>query len=159
MSIATETQRLIQAKTDLKASIEKRGADIPTDSTIDTYANMLEACPYGISGTFVPEEDTNTFSLSGLLFTPTSIMMVCSQEIINNSRLSENVMSVSTSKGVNGIMLYTNSTGGTVIATIRQTSAVIQWDENGVNINLPSSVAIYFKKGLIFNYYVTGGNE
>ena len=45
MSIATETQRIIQAKSDLKTSIEKRGANIYTESRIDTFASILDTEP------------------------------------------------------------------------------------------------------------------
>ena len=159
MSIVTETQRLIQAKSDLKNAIEKRGANIPTDNTIDTYANMLDVCPFAVSGTFVPTEDTRTFSLSGLPFVPTSLMLICSSEIASSTsnRTPENILGLNSARELNGFIVYANSTGGSSIATLKSTSSITDWDENGINITLPSSLAVYFKTGLVYNYFVTGG--
>ena len=161
MSIATETQRLIQAKSDLKASLEKRGANVPTESTIDTYANMLEACPYGISGTFVPEEDTKTFSLTGLPFTPTSIMLLCPDEIaLGNDRTPEVMVCVSLPKDKYGSVIYTDESSGNRLGNIKPTStSIIQWTDDGVTVNAPSSISAKFKMGLVYNYYITGGAE
>ena len=42
MSIATEIQRLQAAKADIKATIESKGWTVPSDATIDQYAEILE---------------------------------------------------------------------------------------------------------------------
>ena len=159
MSIATETQRLIQAKSDLKASIEKRGANIPTDNKIDTYANILDACPFGISGTFIPEENTKTFSIEGLPFTPTSLMLICPEEVaLGNNRHTNNLVCASMPKGFYGNMLYTDSENNRLV-NIKPESSVMQWRENGVSMFIPSSVESYFNEGYVYNYYITGGGE
>lgn len=157
MSINTETQRLIQAKTELKTSIEKRGADVPADNTIDTFANILDACPFGISGTFIPEESTKTFSIEGLPFTPTSLMLICPEEVaLGNNRHANNLVCASMPKGFYGHMLYTDAES-TRFGNVKPESHVMQWRENGVSMLLPSSVEFYFNEGYVYNYYITGG--
>lgn len=160
MSISTETQRLIQAKVDLKASIEKRGAYVSTDNKIDTYANILDACPFGISGTFIPEESTKTFSIEGLPFTPTSLMILCPDEIaLGSSRTPDIIVCLSTHKDMFGSIMYTDSSGGNRLGTISPTSSIISWNDSGVTVCVPSSLTAKFKKGLVYNYYITGGIE
>ena len=160
MSIATETQRLIQSKADLKTSIEKRGANIPTDSTIDTFADMLDACPFAVSGAFIPNEDTKTFEISGLPFAPTSLMLICSDEIAKSSnRTADIIVYTCMQKGLYSGLLYTNSSGGTQLASIKPTSSMTNWSEDGINFTFSSSIASVFKAGLVYNYYITGGVE
>lgn len=122
-------------------------------------SDTIESYPLAVSGTFIPEEDTKTFSLNGLNFTPNSIMVVCSSEIgVTSNIICENVLGISAPKGMNGTLFYTSSTGSNSLGTIKPTSSIVTWGEDGVNLKLPS-VAMYFKKGLIYNYYVTGGIE
>ena len=41
MSIATELQRIQQAKADIKAAIESKGVTVPSGLTIDGYAQII----------------------------------------------------------------------------------------------------------------------
>lgn len=158
MSIATETQRLIQAKTDLKTSIEKRGANIPTDSTIDTFANILDNCPYAVSGTFVPESDIQTFEISGLQFTPTSLFIICSTECVSNgSGTPLSIIGINAIKGLRGFLQHRDTSLVVSVAYMKENTSAFAWNENGVKVTIP--IDRYFKKGLVYNYYVSGGNE
>lgn len=51
MSVATEIQRLQQAKADIKAAIEKKGVTVG-DGTIDTYAEKINEISSGDSGDY-----------------------------------------------------------------------------------------------------------
>ena len=158
MSIATETQRLIQAKADLKNAIEKRGANIPTSNKIDTFADMIDTCPFAVNGTFVPTEDTKTFEISGLPFTPTSLFIVCSTECISSgSGTPLSVVGINAMKGFKGFVQHRDASLTVNIAYLGETSSVFTWSENGVKVTIP--IDRYFKKGLIYNYYASGGVE
>ena len=156
MSIASEAQRLIQAKADLKTSIEKRGANIPAVNTIDNFAGILDTCTFAVNGTFVPNEDTKTFEISGLPFTPTSLFIVCSTECITNgSGTPLSVIGINAMKGFKGFVQHRDGSLVVNIAYLGETSSVFTWSEDGVKITIP--IDRYFKKGLIYNYYVSGG--
>ena len=158
MSIATETQRLIQAKADLKNAIEKRGANISTENTIDTYSDILDTCPFAVNGTFVPEDDTKIFDISGLSFTPTSLFIVCSVECVssgNGTPLS--IIGINVIKGFKGFVQHRDDSLNVNIAYLGATSSMFAWSENGVKVTIP--IDRYFKKGLVYNYYISGGSE
>ena len=157
MSIATETQRLIQSKADLKYSIEKRGANITADDRIDTFASVLDSCPYAVEGTFVPEEDTKTFEISGLQFTPTSLFIVCSPECVSNgSGTPLSIIGINAIKGLRGFLQHRDTSLVVSVAYMKENTSAFAWNENGVKVTIP--IDRYFKKGLIYNYYITGGN-
>ena len=158
MSIATETQRIIQAKSDLKASIEKRGADIPTDSTIDTFANMLDNCPFGVEGTFTPDSDTKIFEMRGLTFTPKSLFIVCSNECVSSgSGTPLSIIGVNGIKGLKGFVQHRDDSLNVNIAYLGESSSIFVWSEDGVKVIVP--IERYFKSGLVYNYYILGGVE
>lgn len=160
MSIATETQRLIQSKADLKYSIEKRGANITADDRIDTFASVLDSCPYAVEGTFVPEEDTKTFSLSGLPFAPTSLLLICSDEVAKSSnKTPDAVVCSALQKGLYGSLLYSSASGGSQLGSVKPTSSMVQWNADGINFTISSTLTSTFKTGLIYTYYITGGIE
>ena len=47
MSVATEIERLYQAKADLKAAIEAKGVVVPADALLDTYDTLVASIPTG----------------------------------------------------------------------------------------------------------------
>lgn len=47
MSIATEISRLQNAKADLKTAIESKGVTVPSNSTLDDYADLVDAISGG----------------------------------------------------------------------------------------------------------------
>jgi hypothetical protein len=158
MNIATETQRLIQAKADLKASIEKRGANISTESRIDTFASILDSCPYAVEGTFVPENDTKTFEISGLTFTPKSLFIVCSNECVSSgSGIPLSIIGVNGIKGLKGFVQHRDNSLTVNIAYLGESSSIFAWSEDGVKVTVP--IERYFKSGLVYNYYILGGVE
>ena len=49
MSIASQIQRLQNAKTSIKTSIENKGVEVPTNALIDTYSNYIDNISTGIT--------------------------------------------------------------------------------------------------------------
>lgn len=49
MSIASQIQRLQNAKTSIKASIENKGVEVPTNALLDTYSNYIDNISTGIT--------------------------------------------------------------------------------------------------------------
>ena len=47
MSIATEITRLQQAKADIKTAIENKGVTVPSDATLDDYADLVDSISGG----------------------------------------------------------------------------------------------------------------
>lgn len=152
----------IRAKKNTTESINHQ--DIPSEINVvydigyqKGIKDTLDNYPLGVAGTFVPEEDTKTFSLSGLPFTPTSMMLICSEEVaLGSNRTPNTLVCASVPKGLYGSMLYTDESGNR-LGNVSPTTSVIQWDENGVSLFIPSSLETYLKKGTIYNYYITGG--
>lgn len=50
MSIATQIQRLTNAKASIKASLEAKGATVPSSTTLDGYAAIIDNLPTGGGG-------------------------------------------------------------------------------------------------------------
>lgn len=50
MSIATEISRLQQAKADIKTAIEGKGVTVPSDATLDDYADLVDSISGGGGG-------------------------------------------------------------------------------------------------------------
>lgn len=70
MSIASEITRLQTAKADIKAAIEDKGVTVPSGSTLDDFADLVEAIQTGgggggggVSGTFTPASDLRSITL------------------------------------------------------------------------------------------------
>lgn len=156
MSISTELHRITQAKADLKSVIEKRGGTIHENATLDYYPDILDNCTYVREGTFIPEEDTKIFSISGLPFVPNFFSFVCPDECVKNTNNSV-IFGVLGTKGFNGTMFYKNSSGATANAFIDTSSTVFQWGTDGVEISIP--IAVYFKKGLVYKYVISGDRD
>lgn len=158
MSVITEVHRLSQAKTDLKAVMEKRGAVITTNNTIDTFADILDSCQYVVEGAFVPDEDVKNFSVSGLPFTPTYIGMVCPASCSSTAYTPSTVMHIVKPKSDAGILGYRGSDGYASNAFLGVNTSAVKWSEDGVSIIIPSAVVCYFLKGYTYNYYIIGDN-
>lgn len=159
MSIVNELQRLSQAKADLKTVIEKRGATVTTDNTIDTFADILDSCHYVVEGAFTPDENVKNFSISGLPFTPTYIGMVCPASCSSANYPPSTVMHIVKPKADAGILGYRDSEGSAVNAYLGVNTSAVKWSEDGVAIIIPSAVVCYFLKGYTYNYYIVGGAE
>lgn len=50
MSIASEITRLQQAKADIKTAIEAKGVTVPSDATLDDYADLVDSISGGSGG-------------------------------------------------------------------------------------------------------------
>lgn len=155
MSITTELQRLSQAKTDLKTVIEKRGGVIHPNDTLDYYPDALDNCNYVVHGTFVPEEDTKILPISELPFVPNFFSFVCPEECVTKSSNSVVIYGV-VKKGLNGALFYKKPDGSLANAAITTSSTVYSWSVNDFTVALPSSMTVYFKKGLTYYYAVSG---
>lgn len=66
MSIATEIQRLQTAKADLKTAIEGKGVTVPSNTTLDGYANLVGQISSG--GVVPPPDPSHDYSQDYLTF-------------------------------------------------------------------------------------------
>lgn len=66
MSVATELQRIIDAKADLKTAIEAKGVTVSSSALIDTYASLVDSIPSG-GGTSVEEKLVNFIDYDGTI--------------------------------------------------------------------------------------------
>lgn len=158
MSIAENVNRIIEAKSDIKTSIEKRGATVPADNTIDTYAEILDKCPYIVEGVYIPQETTKTFSISGLPFAPNYLGLCCPGAAINGG-LKQTITIAVKPKTDNGGIGFRRTDGSTSIGFLAATSGAIIWTEDGVTLNIPSAADAFFLEGVSYTYYVSGGSE
>lgn len=159
MSIANEVIRLQNAKADIKTSIEKRGATIGTENTIDTYAAILDSCPFIVEGTFIPEADTKIFSMSGLPFTPTYLGICCPSGCSSSSTLVQTVTMGVKPKTEAGGLTYRRANGNNLVAFLGKNSGAIKWTEDSVTLTVPDSAECCFLSGVTYYYYIIGGSE
>ena len=156
MSIASEITRLNQAKQSLKSALEKHGATVEAEAKLEEYSALVEALPFAVKAEFTPEEDTGTFEISGLVFEPVSISMYCKQ--LSGNPIAKSVSYAYGLKGYGGMLTYYDNEVSRKFVNISGNSAVIQWGQNGVSINMPSPDSSgYFKKGYAYDFIVTGG--
>lgn len=65
MSIATEITRLQTAKTDIKEAIEGKGVSVPSTTTLDGYADLIDTIEQGGGAEEAPENDVNFYDYTG----------------------------------------------------------------------------------------------
>ena len=74
MSVATEIQRIENAKAGIKAALEEKGVTVPSSTKIDGYPSLVESIPSGGGGkemNFVIHHYSNCFVGSGFDFSDT----------------------------------------------------------------------------------------
>ena len=120
--------------------------------TLDNYS-------FSVNGTFIPGDGVKEFSIEGLPFTPTSLMLISSEETAAGSNRAPNTFIYTcVPKGLYGGMLYTDTVGNR-LGNIPPTASAFQWSESGVTFTIPPTLEIYFKKGSVYYYYITGDNK
>ena len=153
MSIANEINRIVAAKNDLKEVIKNRGVQIGDNILLDEYASVVENFPFVLKGTFTPEEDVKSFGISGLGFVPCGVLM-CSVDAY--SATSGSIYATYLYKGEYGAVMYlVDKAIG--FASVSPTSAIVQWGDSSVNLTIPATSTVLFKKGYTYNYIVLGG--
>lgn len=157
MSIVEDLSRIINAKNSLRTVIQSRGIQIGENARISDYAEILTSLPYIIKGSFTPEEDVYVFSLSGLDFTPESVLF-WNNELATNL-VAGGIFSGYLYKGELGAVMYSQNGSNMTFAKITPQSTMLKWDENGVNMTIPASSETTFKKGYTYNYVVIGGKS
>lgn len=158
MSIANEIKRISQSKDSLKSSLESRGASVSENATIDIYPEILESCPHSVRGFFTPEEDTPTFSITGLKFTPHSLVLD-SLELHSNVVQNAILMLMIVRDNAGAVIYYKENDSIRYIRTIVPTSSTVAWGENGVSFALPESLGQTLKAGYTYEYIISGGFE
>lgn len=153
MSIANEITRIKGAKEALKSSIEKRGASVSENITIDAYPQLLESMPYVIKVTFTPEEDTQQFSISGLPFAPEFVYAGCNELYALN--INNSVIFYTQGKNLRGALYGCEGTNKTSII-ISPTSSMATWENDGYSFNI-SAKPYCFKAGYSYVYIIAGG--
>lgn len=152
MSIATEIERIISAKTGLKAELLSRGADV-NNLRINDYASKLREMMYCIQGECTPEEDTVYFNVNGLRFCP-EILVAFNREM-HTTNLTEAVSLVVLTKGSTSSIRYRRADGQVHHANVSAVSSVVSWSDTGCTVIMPESSG-FFKAGYTYEYYVLG---
>lgn len=68
MSIASEIERLQNAKADIKTSIESKGVTVPSNETLDNYSDYIDSIQTGGGGTTsVFKKDVNFYDYDGTI--------------------------------------------------------------------------------------------
>ena len=155
MSIANEISRIRNAKTSLQNVMQNRGVSVGDDVLLSDYPQLLEGLPYVLKGSFTPEEDVNSFELSGLDFAPEAVLISCSD--LSIELVAGGIFATYLYKDEQSAVLY--SVYGTTItfAKIGPKSSMIVWSDQSVQLTIPASSATTFKKGYTYNYIVAGG--
>lgn len=157
MSIVSEIERIIGAKTQLRNALEIRGVAVSENETIDSYAQKLKSCPYVVKGTFTPEEDTKILAVSNLSFTPEIIVFCCSE--LENVSLLNSIVNGYLQKGSTGLIRIRNGETTFQTMNIVAESATTTWEASGVTFSSPDVRDYVFKAGYSYEYVVIGGNE
>ena len=125
----------------------------------DILEEKLDNYTLSVNGTFIPENDTKTFEISGLPFTPISLMILCPSDIPAAGRTADNLYAAALQKENYGILTYTDSSAGSRLSIVSPTSTLVKWSESGVAVEPPSSNTAKFKAGFVYNYYITGDKK
>ena len=75
MSIASELNRLLQAKSDLATSIENKGVTVPAATTLDGYAALVDQIQQG-GGTLPYDAEIDYLECTGTQYIDTGITLV-----------------------------------------------------------------------------------
>ena len=173
MSIATEIQRIQQAKVDIKNALETKGEIIEDTLLINDYPNIISNTPHVIAGTYTPAENTREFKIEGLPFQPQSVEIIC-----NNAYRADspNIISVISTKNYRGIISFMGQEGidvdtgepqyGFFVTSLSVGTELVLWNENSVTVNISGSSTIgpngkypetVFEAGKTYTYFVWGG--
>lgn len=161
MSIATEIQRLQQAKTDLKNRISSYDVEIADTETIDVYAPKVDdvynkgyeagkadgggGMTNIIRGFFTPEEDTTTFSVDGLPFTPKTLFLGSAE--LCTSNITRAFLQIMHTKEIGGCVSVTATT------ISLSASSWVKWSDYGVSYDSSASSTAALKNGLFKGGY------
>ena len=143
-----------RVKPELKAAIEERGAVIPVTANVDEYAGYLRSCPNAAIGTFTPEEDTDTFSVDGLPFTPTYFAIYTVDDITDFT--VGGVCKCTLIKNGDGLIRYMRTTGkyGNSQLPYAANGTWFDFKEDSVNYYIPADTVGYFRAGYTYHYVV-----
>lgn len=156
MSIADEIIRLNESKQDIKDAVEKRGVAVDESATIDRYASFVENAPYAVKGKFTPEEDTYVFSVSGVNFTPVTVVSCCTE--FENNVVPGSVEALSLYRGGYSSLRFRDDIGTRMYASISIDSSAVVWTDNGVEFTVSQNTGPkLFKAGYTYEYIVSGG--
>lgn len=150
MSIATDIERVIEAKEALKVSIKNRGVDVVDTESLDVYDEKIKACPFAIRGTITPTVSTGTVEITGLPATPTHFSIYC-PELMENPISRAYVMWTRTNGGY--------ASGFRTVSTADFTQVLSEkGGEYGEGyFSFTTAGTSKFRAGYTYEYYVTGG--
>jgi hypothetical protein len=141
-------------KPELKAAIEERGATIPEDAALSTYADYLRSCPSFAAGTFTPEENTDKFEVKDLGFTPTFFAIYVIDDITDYS--VGGVCRCTLVKNGDGLIRYMRTTGKYGNSQLPYAAAGSWFDfgEDSVAYYVPADTVGYLRAGYTYHYIV-----
>ena len=85
MSVASELNRLIQAKNDLASSLAAKGVTVPSSATLDDYAALVDSIPAGGGGS-ISATITNPIN-NGFIGTPSTSGVVTHQYQVSSGTI------------------------------------------------------------------------
>ena len=139
MSVATEIERLQQAKADLKIAIEAKGVTVPSSALIDDYADLVEQISGG-------GED---YVQSGLIFHLDGSNATTSQWVDKAQGITFNMANVVLANG--GVVFNGSSSKGTSSVPLYNASYLCGTIEVVISTNSPSTTQFVLDPGNTFS--------
>lgn len=114
MSIASEIERLINAKVDIKVSIENKGVNVDDNATLDDYADYIDNITTGITPSGTTNITTNgTYDVTNYASANVNVQPVLQNKSIEITENGiTNVTADSGYDGLNEVEVTTNVSGG-----------------------------------------------
>lgn len=151
MSIASEIERLINAKVDIKLSIENKGVDVDDDATLDEYSDYIDDIQTGTTPTGTINITTNgttdvtNYASANVNVQPT----LQSKSVTITSNTTTNVAPDNGYDGLSSVAVTTNVSGGT---TPTKGYVINSWDSNGNPTEITTYGYTTLPEYMFFNY-------
>lgn len=151
MSIASEIERLINAKVDIKLSIENKGVDVDDNATLDDYPDYIDDITTGITPSGTTSITTNgTHDVTN--YASANVNVQPNLQSKSETITTNTTTTISPDNGYDGlssVSITTNVSGGT---TPTKGYVVNSWNNDG----LPTEITTYgytaIPKSMFYNY-------
>ena len=151
MSIASEIERLINAKVDIKLSIENKGVNVDDDATLDDYPDYIDNIQTGTTPTGTVNITTNgTTDVTNYASANVNVqpnLQSKSETITTNTTTT--ITPDNGYDGLSGVTVTTNVSGGT---TPTKGFVVNSWSSDGLPKELTTYGLSEFPKYGCYNY-------
>ena len=148
MSIASEIERLINAKVDIKLSIENKGVDVADDATLDDYSDYIDNITTGITPSGTTSITTNgTHDVTN--YASANVNVQPNLQSKSETITTNTTTTISPDNGYDGlssVSITTNVSGGT---TPTKGIVVNSWDSDGY----PTEITTYGLTAIPQSYF------